>query len=178
MVKRGLFIGRFQPLHNGHMNSIRYSFEKVDELVIVIGSSDKSYEFKNPFTAGERMEIIKEAISKEINREILQNIYLVPVPDIGIHKLWTYSLDLLVPRYSTVFTNDIFTTMLFKERRIETIHPPLINRENLSATEVRFRIANDKDWRDLVSIQTAKIIEEIKGIERIKEITTLKVDHH
>ena len=68
--------------------------------------------------------------------------------------------------------------MLFNERKIETIHPPLINRENLSATEVRYRIANDKDWRDLVSIQTAKIIEQIKGSERIKEITTLKVDHH
>jgi len=101
----------------------------------------------------------------------------VPVPDSRVHKLWTYNVDLLVPRYTVVFTNDIFTTILFKERGIEIIHPPLINRENLSATEVRYRIANDKNWKELVSIQTAKIIEEIKGIERIKEITTLNANH-
>ena len=101
----------------------------------------------------------------------------MPVPDIRIHKLWTYNVDLLVPRYSVVFTNDIFTTILFKEREVEINHPPLINRENLSATEVRRRIANDKNWKELVSIQTAKIIEEIKGIERIKEITTLNTNH-
>jgi nicotinamide-nucleotide adenylyltransferase len=178
MVKRGLFIGRFQPLHIGHINSIKYCLERTDELVIVIGSSDKSFEFRNPFTAGERMEMIKGAIIKEIDKETLQNIFLVPVPDIGMHKLWTHNLDLLVPRYSIVFTNDIFTTMLFKERKIETIHPPLIRRENLSATEVRYRIANDKDWKDLVSIQTAKIIEEIKGIERIKDLYSLKADNH
>lgn len=177
MVKRGLFIGRFQPLHKGHINSIKYCLEKTDELVIVIGSSDKSFELKNPFTAGERIEIIKETIDKEINKKILQKIFLVPVPDISIHKLWTYNVDLLVPRYSIVFTNDIFTTMLFKERGIEIIHPPLINRENLSATEVRYRIANDKDWKDLVSIQTAKIIEEINGIERVKGIMNLDTDH-
>jgi nicotinamide-nucleotide adenylyltransferase len=68
--------------------------------------------------------------------------------------------------------------MLFKERKIETIHPPLIKRENLSATEVRYRIANDIDWKDLVSLQTAKIIEEIKGIERIKDLYSLKVNNH
>ena len=84
---------------------------------------------------------------------------------------------MLVPRYNMIFTNDIFTTILFKERRIEINHPPLINRENLSATEVRRRIANDKNWKELVSIQTAKIIEEIEGIERIKEISTLNTNH-
>ena len=113
MVKRGLFIGRFQPLHKGHINSIKYCLDKIDELVIVIGSSDKSFEFKNPFTAGERIEIIKESICEEINREVLQKIFLVPVPDNRIHKLWTYNVDMLVPRYNMIFTNDIFTTILF-----------------------------------------------------------------
>lgn len=178
MVKRGLFIGRFQPLHNGHINSIKYCLNKVDELVIVIGSADKSFEFKNPFTAGERLEMIREAICNEIKKETLQKIFLIPVPDIGTHRLWTYNVDLLVPRYSIVFTNDQFTTMLFKEREIEIIHPELINREKLSATEVRFRIANDKNWKELVSSSTVKIIEELNGIERIKTIININTNHH
>jgi nicotinamide-nucleotide adenylyltransferase len=178
MAKRGLFIGRFQPLHNGHINSIKYCLNKVDELVIVIGSSDKSFEFKNPFTAGERLEIIREAIFKEIKKEALQKIFLIPVPDIGIHRLWTYNVDLLVPRYSIVFTNDRFTTMLFKERGVEIIHPELIDREKLSATEVRYRIANDKNWKELVSTGTVKIIEEVNGIERIKTIININTNHY
>jgi nicotinamide-nucleotide adenylyltransferase len=60
--------------------------------------------------------------------------------------------------------------MLFNERRIEIIYPEIINREKLSATEVRYRISNNRNWKELVSAETAKIIEEINGIERIKAI--------
>jgi nicotinamide-nucleotide adenylyltransferase len=170
MVKRGLFIGRFQPLHNGHINSIKYCLGRVDELVVAIGSSDKSFEIKNPFTAGERIEIIRETICKEIGKDTLQNVILIPVPDIGVHKLWTHNIDLLVPTYDTVFTNDPFTTMLFKERQKEIIHPEIINREKLSATEVRHRIAKDRDWKELVSAETSKIIGEMNGVDRIKTL--------
>ena len=61
---------------------------------------------------------------------------------------------------SAVFTNDLFTTMLFKERGIETIHPELISREKLSATEVRYRIANDKDWKELVSVVQQRLLKK------------------
>lgn len=177
-MKRGLFIGRFQPLHKGHLNSIKYCLDKVEELIVVIGSSDKSFEYKNPFTAGERIEIVREAICNDINKEILQKIFIIPVPDIGIHKLWTYNMDTLIPRYNIVFTNDQFTSLLFRERGIQIDHPELINREILSATEVRSRLANDKNWQELVSTTTIRIIKEIKGIERIKTINKLNIDHH
>ncbi len=170
MAKRGLFVGRFQPLHNGHLNSIRYCLDRLDLLIIAIGSADKSFEPRNPFTAGERIEFIRETICGEINEKALQKTVLVPVPDIGMHRLWTHSVDSLVPRYETVFTNDQFTTLLFKERGVEVVQPELINREKLSATEVRHRIANNRNWMELVSGETAKIIEEIAGVERIRAI--------
>ncbi|HEY6535963.1 MAG TPA: nicotinamide-nucleotide adenylyltransferase [Candidatus Nitrosocosmicus sp.] len=178
ILKRGLFVGRFQPLHKGHINSIKYCLDKVEELIVVIGSSDKSFESKNPFTAGERIEIIREAISSEINKETLQKIFIIPVPDIGIHRLWTYNMEILVPKYNIVFTNDQFTSLLFRERGIQIDHPELIEREILSATEVRSRIINNKNWKELVSITTVNIIEEIKGIERIKTINKINTDHH
>ncbi|MFB0514560.1 MAG: adenylyltransferase/cytidyltransferase family protein, partial [Candidatus Bathyarchaeia archaeon] len=39
MVKRGLFVGRFQPIHKGHVKAISDILKQVDELVIVIGSA-------------------------------------------------------------------------------------------------------------------------------------------
>ncbi|MEM2947357.1 MAG: adenylyltransferase/cytidyltransferase family protein, partial [Candidatus Bathyarchaeia archaeon] len=39
MVKRGLFVGRFQPFHKGHLSVIEDILKEVDELVIVVGSA-------------------------------------------------------------------------------------------------------------------------------------------
>ena len=51
----GLLIGRFQPFHLGHLNAVEYALKNVDILWIVVGSADKSHEYRNPFTAGERI---------------------------------------------------------------------------------------------------------------------------
>jgi nicotinamide-nucleotide adenylyltransferase len=75
-----------------------------------------------------------------------------------------------VPSYEVVFTNDIFTALLFKERGIKIVQPMLYQRKELSATEIRSRIANDGDWKNLVTQQTVKVIENIHGIDRIKAI--------
>ncbi|MFZ0222198.1 MAG: adenylyltransferase/cytidyltransferase family protein, partial [Candidatus Nitrosopolaris sp.] len=41
-MSRGIFVGRFQPFHLGHMATIKFALEKVEELVIVIGSAQLS----------------------------------------------------------------------------------------------------------------------------------------
>lgn len=172
LLFRGAFIGRFQPLHLGHLATIKYALRSVHELIIVIGSAQKSHESKNPFTAGERIEMIRDSL--QADREInMDKIFLIPVPDIDIHSLWTHQVDLLVPRYNVIFTNDIFTRQLYIERGITVIEPAMYRREEFSATEVRTRIANGQEWKQLVTHQTAKIIEEIGGIERIRQLYNL-----
>jgi nicotinamide-nucleotide adenylyltransferase len=112
--------------------------------------------------------------SLQADREInMDKIFLIPVPDIDIHSLWTHQVDLLVPRYNVIFTNDIFTRQLYIERGITVIEPAMYRREEFSATEVRTRIANGQEWKQLVTHQTAKIIEEIGGIERIRQLYNL-----
>lgn len=58
MVRRGLFVGRFQPFHLGHLMAIKDVLEEVDELVIVIGSAQCSHDVDDPFTAGERLVMV------------------------------------------------------------------------------------------------------------------------
>ena len=65
MVKRGLFVGRFQPIHKGHVKAIEDILRKVDELVIVIGSAQYSHRADNPFTVGERITMIRKALGRE-----------------------------------------------------------------------------------------------------------------
>ena len=168
-MSRGIFVGRFQPFHLGHIATIKFALEKVEELVIVIGSAQISHEMRNPFTAGERIQMIKDSLDAELGIDI-KRILMIPVPDVNFHPLWTYQLDIMVPKYQSVFSNDFFTRLLYKERGIEVIQPGLHRRNELSGTEIRSRMVRGRDWKDLVTIQTAKFVDDIHGIERIKAI--------
>ena len=165
----GLFIGRFQPFHLGHLATAKFALDNVERLVIVIGSAQKSHEMRNPFTAGERIQMIKDSLVEDSSVD-MKKILLIPVSDVNMHSLWTHQVDILVPKYNVVFTNDILTALLFKQREIEVVEQSLYRRKELSATEVRSRMAKDEDWKELVTIQTAKVVEDIHGIERIKAI--------
>jgi nicotinamide-nucleotide adenylyltransferase len=163
-----LFVGRFQPFHKGHLATVRFALGKVDQLVIVVGSAQKSHEPKNPFTAGERIRMIKESLDSE--KIGASRILIIPVPDVDVHSLWTRQVDMLVPKYDVVFANDPFTLMLFRERGVKTIEAPLIDRSEMQATEIRSRMVMGGKWEGLVPAPVAKIIKEINGVERVKAI--------
>ena len=66
---RGLYIGRFQPYHLGHQAVLEKIAKEVEEIVIVIGSAQESHTPENPFTGGERMEMIYAALGESDLRE-------------------------------------------------------------------------------------------------------------
>ena len=169
MTTNGLFIGRFQPFHKGHLATVKFALGRVDQLVIVVGSAQKSHEPRNPFTAGERIRMIKESLDAD-NEVDVRRILIIPVPDIDVHSLWTHQVDLLVPKYDIVFANDLFTLMLFREQGVKAIEAPLHRRNEMEATEIRRRMAAQENWEDLVPKPVSKVIKEIKGIERVKAI--------
>ncbi len=169
MKTTGLFIGRFQPFHKGHLATVKFALGRVDQLVIVVGSAQKSHEPRNPFTAGERIKMIKETLDSDAEIDA-KRILIIPVPDLEVHSLWTRQVDMLVPKYDVVFANDPFTLLLFRERGVKTIEAPLLRRDEMAATQIRQRIMSGKKWNDLVPIPVAKVIEEISGTERIKTI--------
>lgn len=53
---RGIYPGRFQPFHLGHLEVLKWGLNKVDELIVLVGSAQESHTLTNPFTAGERIE--------------------------------------------------------------------------------------------------------------------------
>ena len=63
-VKRydiAVYIGRFQPLHNGHVQTIINAAKIAKRVVVIVGSASKSRSYKNPFYFGERKAIIINA---------------------------------------------------------------------------------------------------------------------
>jgi nicotinamide-nucleotide adenylyltransferase len=177
VVTTGLFVGRFQPFHLGHLATVKFALKSVDDLVIVVGSAQKSHEQRNPFTAGERIAMIRAALKADKDVDI-KRIMTIPVPDVDVHSLWTRQVDMLVPRYDVVFANDPFTLLLFRERGVKTVEPPLQERSQWMATEVRRRMAEGEKWQELVPAPVAKAIKQIDGVERVKAVAQRDHVHH
>ena len=176
-MTNGLFIGRFQPFHKGHLATVKFALGKVEQLVIVVGSAQKSHEPRNPFTAGERIRMIKESLDSDGETDV-RRILIIPVPDTDVHALWTHQVDMLVPKYDVVFANDLFTLMLFQEKGIKALEAPLYRRDEMKATEIRKRMIAEEIWEDLVPIPVSKVIKEINGVERVKALSRRDAASH
>jgi nicotinamide-nucleotide adenylyltransferase len=121
--------------------------------------------------------MIKESLDADGEADV-RRILIIPVPDIDVHSLWTHQVDMLVPKYDVVFANDLFTLMLFREQGVKSIEAPLYMRDKMAATEIRKRMVTEENWEDLVPEPVSKVIDEIKGIDRIKAISQREVLGH
>jgi len=167
---RGVYPGRFQPMHRGHLQVIKWALEKVEELVIVIGTAQESHTIANPFTAGERMVMIREAL-RESGID-MSRVYIVPVPDILMNAVWAHYLKLYVPEFRYGIARNPLVVRLFKEAGYEVLVPPPYDRDKYSSTRIRrMMILGDEGWRELVPPAVARVIDEIKGVERLREVT-------
>lgn len=171
-LSRGLYIGRFQPFHLGHKSCIDFALSKVEDLIIVVGSSQTSHELRNPFTAGERILMIKESLKADPKIDH-KKLLIIPLADINIHSVWSAYVRIMVPKYDTVFANDAFTKLLFNENGIKIIEPPAYNRRELSGTLIRKRMLDGTRWTHLVSVQTRRVIREVDGVCRLKQLSVI-----
>lgn len=164
-IRRGLYIGRFQPYHLGHQAVLRKISEEVAEIVIVIGSAQSSHTMENPFTAGERIAMIYEALSDLRNR-----CYVIPLEDVQRNAVWVSHLISMVPRFDTVYSNNLLVVQLFSEVGIVVRKPPMFRRDVYSGTAIRKLMLDGGNWRNLVPVPVASVIEEIDGVTRLANI--------
>ena len=62
-MKKGLILGRFQPLHMGHLSLFETVIDNGEELLICIGSSNEERTENNPYNSSERIKMIKAVLS-------------------------------------------------------------------------------------------------------------------
>ena len=168
LMTDGLFVGRFQPFHRGHLSGIRFALRRVSILYVGIGSAEKSHEANNPFTAGERIGMIMACLN-QANVDCRRWL-IIPIPDSHSHGAWVANVQMLVPSFKLVFSNDPLTARLFSEKDIRVVPVPLIKRPQYSATEIRRRIREGLVWENLLPSPVPRIIKEASGVERIKEV--------
>ncbi len=169
MIKvRGAYIGRFQPFHKGHLAALKWILEREDEVVLIIGSAQYSHAIDNPFTLGERIEMIWNVLKEE---KLLNKVIITGVPDTdGQHDLWVALVKSFTPPFEHVYSNDPLTRLLFEEAGYEVFPIPFFKREKYNATRIRKLIASGEKWEDFVPEPVARIIKNLKGDARLRRL--------
>ena len=168
---RAFIVGRWQPFHKGHLSIIKEIAEEVDEIIIGIGSSQRSHTLNDPFTAGERIMMIIKSLKK-----YGFPYYVIPIKDIDFNAIWVSYVETLTPPFDVVYTGNALVKELFEERGYDVRKPKLYNRKEYSGTEIRRRILNNEDWKHLVPDEVVDVINEIDGENRIKRLSRTDYD--
>ncbi|KYK23676.1 nicotinamide-nucleotide adenylyltransferase [Thermoplasmatales archaeon SG8-52-2] len=161
-----LFIGRFQPLHKGHLKIIKDASKNYNKVIIGIGSSQYSNTDENPFTDEER----KEMIYKTLKKEGIDNYRIVNIPDIHNPPKWVDHVVSIVSDFDVVLSNNDFTKKLFSEKGFKVKKTKLFEKERYSGKVIRDKIRKDEKWEDLVPEEVLRIIKNKDGIKRIKSL--------
>jgi len=136
---------------------------KCDDLVIVIGSAEESHTEKNPFTAGERYQMIVSSLSPEERAKV----HIIPVRDVNRYSVWVNHVESYVPPFDAVFSNSDLTRSLFGQAGYEVSRTKAYNPEKYSATAIRKRIASGQKWQHLVSRPVASFLDGIDAKQRL-----------
>jgi len=165
LIMKALFIGRFQPFHNGHLKIIKEASKKYSEIIIGIGSPQYNHTYENPFTNDER----KLMIERSLNGVGIKNYKILSIPDIHNPPKWVDHVLSIISDFDVVITNNDFTKQLFSEKGYIIKETPLYNKDRYSGEVIRGKILNDEIWKDLVPTEVSKIIDKIDGVNRIKQ---------
>ncbi|EOQ73670.1 hypothetical protein F929_03615 [Acinetobacter lactucae] len=87
-----VFIGRFQPFHLAHMQTIEIALQQSHYVVLALGSAQMERNIKNPFLAIEREQMILSNFSLEEQKRIK----FVHVVDVYNDKKWVKQVKSLV----------------------------------------------------------------------------------
>jgi len=147
---------------------VKFALKEVQYLYVIVGSAQRDHERDNPFTAGERITMIKSALDG--NEVDPAKWMAIPIADADSHSLWVSTVKSMVPRFDTIFTNDALTFSLFKQEKFRVEAVTYLDRQSYSATNVRDRILERRDWEGLVPVQVAKLVKQFGGVERVRAL--------
>ncbi len=165
---RALFVGRFNPFHLGHLQVVQHIIKNEDELIIAIGSAQQSHTLTDPFTAGERVLMIRESLKEA--QVSLESVFILTIPDVFRNSIWVSHLQSYCPPFHSIYTNSGLIRQLFREAGVVVKTAGPFDREKLKGSHIRQLMIEKGNWQSLVPKAVQDVIESINGIDRIQNI--------
>jgi bifunctional NMN adenylyltransferase/nudix hydrolase len=88
MLDTAIYIGRFEPVHNGHMALLQRALDSARSVIVVMGSAWQARSPKNPFTCHERADMMLGALT-ESDRARVQ---VLPMRDYYNEAVWVQAV--------------------------------------------------------------------------------------
>jgi len=95
MYDAAIYIGRFEPVHQGHMALLRQALASARQAIVIAGSAWQARTPKNPFTWAERADMLRSALP-EADRARLQ---VLPVRDYYDEAVWARAVRQAVAQH-------------------------------------------------------------------------------
>lgn len=169
--KVALFIGRFQPFHNGHLFALQESAKLAEQVVVMIANSEEQGTDKNPFSYELRREMINKVLDSTTNRYKISQI--LPLPDTPSDAVWVASVEqrILNNEYRKqdviVVSNNEWVTSLLAEAGFPVYETGLYNRVELEGVKIRALMRQgDVRWRKRVPASLSVIYAELEEVIR------------
>ena len=172
--KHSFLVSRFQPLHNGHKALIDKMISESENATIVLGTAQESRTEKNPFTAEERIEMVKN-LYKDNN-----NINVFAINDLDysenrynyVNTDWsTYVIDNITknsPHFGKVeafYCGGSFEGSWYENCGVVIEILDRTKQEGyckISATEIREMIKNNNDdWKNYIPKENIELIKKL-----------------
>ncbi len=162
-------MGRFQPFHLGHLDLAKQILDECDELIIAITSSQFNYLEKDPFTAGERIEMIHNSL-KEYSLD-LTRCYVISIENQFNVATWASYLKSALPHFDKVFSGNDYVSMLLADSGIDVVTPKFLDRSQFNATKIRSMIISDENWKNFVPHAVYDLLTKINAKNRLAVIS-------
>jgi len=120
-----LIVGRFQPLHYGHMLLMKLAARISSKIIIGIGSANK-LDKDNPFPVGEREKWLRQQLNRNGLNE--DKVKIVRLDDCGNDERWGRETLSLTGRVDAVIGNNEHVNGIFRQRGIKVVTTPFFVR--------------------------------------------------
>lgn len=164
-MARILFPGRFQPFHNAHLRLLKKLLQEYDSVLLAIGTSQEPNE-SNPFQPSEVKKMIELAAKTEgLPADKIIFSYL---PNEENDDAWVSHLLRYVPRnsFDAVFSNNPRVIKQLEKAEIPCFSCKMVEPEKYNATNVRFLLRGEGEWKKLVPKPVARFIEKRRRLPR------------
>lgn len=187
-----VYIGRFQPLHDGHVHILEQAIKSADRVLVLVGSAFIARDIKNPFTFSERRSMIENWADVKHAR-FGQVLSIRPLRDQPYNNAkWFQAVQESVDeeiRIAGWKRADVDVAITGSDRDDSTwylssfpqylndLKEPVPPGEGMSATELRHRLFNDihnrAEWPD-VPESTYEFLTDFIGTS---DYATLKAEY-
>lgn len=168
---RALVVGRFQPVHKGHVALLQRALEDCQEVVVGIGSSAAKTSLRNPFSAAERRQMLTACFPADVASGRLR---IIDVPDIHDPPRWAAHVLALSGPVNRVFGNDDDTLALFEMANLPVVRTGLVERERFQANHIRVQLAEDDPaWRKAVPAPVLALLESWGAGRRLRGLEAM-----